>query len=147
MTLFDVRASMGNMVLSRGRSCIGLALVLALMSGSAVAKTAATSFAEDPSQSPAAWIGSDYEPQAMADLLPAAPSYRVLAVSAGALAGAVFGIVLTSGLATPVGAAAMAAPGAAIAAREVVIYAARTVAVAITATIGGLLGGWIYQGR
>jgi leucyl aminopeptidase len=92
MTLFDVRASMGNMVPSRGRSCIGLALVLALTSGSAVAKTAAPSFAEDPSQSPAAWIGSDYEPQAMADLLPAAPSYRVLAVSAGALAGAVLGI-------------------------------------------------------
>jgi hypothetical protein len=41
----------------------------------------------------------------------------------------------------------MAAPGAAIAARDVVIYAARTVAVAITATIGGLLGGWVYQGR
>ena len=138
---------MGSMIPSRGRSCIGLALVLALLSGPAAAKTAANSFVEDPSRSPVAWMGSDYQPPAIADLLPAAPSYRVLAVSTGALAGAVIGIVLTSGLATPVGAAAMMAPGVALAAREGAIYAARTVAVMISATIGGLLGDWIYQGR
>jgi hypothetical protein len=136
---------MRNMVPARRRSCIGLALVLALTSGSAAAKTAATSFAEDPSPSPDAWIGSDFEPQAMADRLPAAPSYRVLAVSAGALAGAAFGIVLTSGMATPVGAAAMFTPGVALAAREGAIYAARAVAVMIAATIGGWFGGWVYQ--
>ena len=128
---------MGNMIPTWGRSCVALALVLALLSGSAAAKTSATSFAEDPSRSPAAWIGSNYEPQALADLLPAGASYRVLAVSAGALAGAIVGIVLTSGLATPVGAAAMMTPDVALAAREGAIYAARAVSVVITATIGG----------
>jgi len=83
----------------------------------------------------------------MADLLPAGASYRVLAVSAGALAGAIVGIVLTSGLATPVGAAAMMTPDVALAAREGAIYAARAVAVVITATIGGFFGSWMYQGR
>jgi hypothetical protein len=132
------------MAIPRGRSCIALALVVALLAGPAFAKTTVTTLGGDASRPLDALL---YNATIAADDPPADRDGRILALSAGALAGAILGIALTSGLATPVGAAAMAAPGAAIAAREVVIYAARTVAVAITATIGGLLGGWVYQGR
>jgi hypothetical protein len=132
---------------ARGKSCIALVLVLALLGGPAAAKTSATSFAEEPPRSLDAWVGGVHDPQATADLLPAGASYRVLAVSAGALAGAIVGIVLTGGLATPAGAAAMLTPSVALAAREGALYAARAVAVMITAGVGGFIGNWLYQGR
>jgi hypothetical protein len=131
------------MAIPGGRSCIALVLVVALLAGPAFAKTTVTTLGGDAWRPLDALVNSA---TIATDDPPADRDGRILALSAGALAGAILGIALTSGLATPVGAAAMAAP-AAIAGREVVIYAARTVAVAITATIGGLLGGWIYQGR
>ena len=132
------------MAISHGRSCIAVTLVLALLGGSAAAKTTVSTLGDGASRPIDAWVDST----ALAtDDPPAAGDGSVLAISAGALAGAIVGIVLTSGLATPVGAAAMVSPGVAFAAREGAIYAARTVAVMISATIGGLLGNWIYQRR
>ena len=137
---------MGRMASCRGRSCLSLALALALLTGPVAANTPAATVAGETLRSPDPWTGIGHS-QPAAESPPAGPSYRVLVISAGALAGVVVGIVITSGLATPAGAAALATPAVTLAARNGAVYAARAVTIVFSAAIGGLMADWLYRGR
>ena len=126
---------------------VACALTLILPSGPADAKTSASSLVERQSQLFDAWLGPHDRPEPLAGVLPAGPDYHLLAVSAGSLAGAMVGIALASALPTPLGAGALMAPAAAVAARNGAIYVARAVTVMVSSGIGGFIASWIYHNR
>ena len=126
---------------------VASALTLILPIGSAAAKTSVSSLDERQSQLFDAWLGPHDRPEPLAGVLPAGPNYHLLAVSAGSLAGAMVGVALASVLPTPLGAGALMAPAAAVAARNGAIYVARAVTVLVSSGIGGFVASWIYHNR
>ena len=76
-------------------------------------------------------------------VLPRPTNWRIVGISAGVLTGAAIGTASSAGVGAPVLVGAVTATGAAFVVRTGAFYAARAMAVVVSAGIGGFVGNWL----